>query len=909
MKKTLIALLFLIFGCVCVAQTLVQTPYNGSLPHPHNTVIDPFQNGTFRMPVPSTGMGFTFSFTAAERQTSAVVYNSSGTEIRTLWTNRAYPAGTWGEIWNGLDDYGNQAAAGTYTIHLTANNVQYTPWGVVGDINAHEYSPTSWDLGFEEFPDAMASIGGTAVTAEGYTEGGYSCALFQVANPIDNIHPCETASWGSDVFYDVTTDGSLFYFVDRGITSDYTGGVLAVDVYGNPHGFSAGTALPTTHLTNTFNVATTRRWSNYQVADYSAQSIPAAVTGVAVERNGSILASAHGSTIGGTVVANSSTVKLLDKLTGAVENTITISGCDPHRMTFDTQTSPNLWVVCGTGGLFVGSTQTQPNDYLVEITGIGTTDASAAAWGGSILTSPISGLSNPMALAVSPVTGDLFIADGGTNQQVFEYNPATRALVRSLGTAGGYGTGTSCNATITNYKFWFDQGQVGIYYNSQGTQFQNFVWPDDLGGLWVSDTSTKRILHYTLVGGVWTYTNRIMFQPFERSPVMETNDPTKMLASQNDNGLVEFDLNYGVPMNQGDPDPALGGNGSWSEAYNWEACIVAHPNYTANGCTGAPANFDFWKSPNNGNDIISFKSGSASTGNCIGTNAIQRMIANRNGTATVLASPYNSGAGQDPHAFALPTGGQSRWIGTDTLTTQSVLSYDTNGIPVLGSQTNTTTFPTLVPANGDPSIAGLTNPYVTPTTSGIYALFGSSSNTAASATTPKFHLVGLTPGTSTATWKALLEAPISEADGESHFPSVNMTGTAQGGTMAYTINNDIFAEFNGNGSAWSCQFWHYADDGTAIGQFGFLPSVLYPTNSYELGWTENVPMGVAGQWKAPGFCGDQGLFKVVPYGSNYVAYIGDESYIHGVHMWMISNLSSVQKLRGSGALGSTVTVH
>ena len=67
-------------------------------------------------------------------------------------------------------------------------------------------------------------------------------------------------------------------------------------------------------------------------------------------------------------------------------------------------------------------------------------------------------------------------------------------------------------------------------------------------------------------------------------------------------------------------------------------------------------------------------------------------------------------------------------------------------------------------------------------------------------------------------------------------------------------------------------------------------------------------MGVFGQWKVPGYCGDQGQFKVVPYGSNYVAYIGDESYIHGVHMWMISNLSSLKRMAGSGTLGSTVTV-
>jgi FlgD Ig-like domain len=886
-----------------VAQTMLRTPYNGGLSHPYNTSKSPFQRGKFTAGIPKTAMGFRFTFATAQRQTSAVVYNSSGVMIRTLWTTRGYPAGSFGDIWDGLDDYGVQAPAGTYTIHLTANNIKYANYGVVGDINKHEYSPTSWNLGFEEFPVDMASIGSTAFDSTGYTEGAFSCATFQLSNPIDDIHPCETASFGADIFSYIATDGKLFYFVDRGFPAERIGegGIVAMDAQSNLHNFSAGTIFThnfvnssdhTGHFSNLLDENHPRYWIA-QVADFSsfAVSPPTIVTGIAVERNGAVLASAHGSSnSSGKRIENTGTIKLLNKLTGAVLGTITVPGCDPHRMTFDLRN--NLWVICGNGGIISKGVQTSPNNKIVKITGIGSTDASASEWAGRIVADPIAGLSNPMALAVSPVTGDLLVADGGNKQQVLEYN-SSLALVRTLGTRGGYGTGTSCNATITNTKFWFDQGQTGV-----GAVFSNFVWPDDLGGLWVSDIGTHRILHYILAHGVWTYKDRQMYQPFERVNIMATNDPTKILGGQEDNGMIEFTVDYSKPPMEGDPDPAAGGTGWWTESYNWTACLLENPNYIANGSVGAPTAFDFWVNPSTGTPVIFYKTD--------GTKVVHRMIANPSGVPTVLLDSASSGAPIDPHGYLARDGGSSLWHSSAEVQLRTLAGYDADNGPVLNTVTSAGVMPKLNHSAGQPNL-NVVNTYAAPTTSGEYALLDGNANTAAPVGSPRFHLAGVRVGTTVPTWMALAEADISEADGESHFPAADLTRSAQGGTMSYTIGNDIFAEFNGNGSAWGCQFWHYADDGTALGQFGYLPSIA-PATTFQLGYSQNTPLGAVGQWKVPGYCGDQGQFKVERVGENYVTYIGDESYIHGIHLYMISNLSSVSRISSAGALGSTVTL-
>src|SRR5271170_8320497 len=68
----------------------------------------------------------TFTFTLDEPcKTSAGVFLTNGTLVRTLWSKvYYYAAGTYSAVWNGLDDNSNAVAAGSYQIKLLQHNME-----------------------------------------------------------------------------------------------------------------------------------------------------------------------------------------------------------------------------------------------------------------------------------------------------------------------------------------------------------------------------------------------------------------------------------------------------------------------------------------------------------------------------------------------------------------------------------------------------------------------------------------------------------------------------------------------------------------------------------------------------------------------------------------------------------------
>src|SRR5208282_5955858 len=103
---------------------------------------------------------------------------------------------------------------------------------------------------------------------------------------------------------------------------------------------------------------------------------------------------------------------------------------------------------------------------------------------------PIQGLDNPVDVAVNPVNGHLFIADGGSSQQVKEFDPASGKLLSTVGRPGGYGQGDACNATVTPTTLWLD-------FNYRGTgHTQPWIALDEAGDLWVGDFTANRMLQF-----------------------------------------------------------------------------------------------------------------------------------------------------------------------------------------------------------------------------------------------------------------------------------------------------------------------------------------------------------------------------------------------------------------------------
>jgi DNA-binding beta-propeller fold protein YncE len=443
------AILVMSLGSAAQAQTIpIQLTANWAKPHPYDTSNSAFREGAFIVPIQPNQMGIVFTIPAVVgnppvpvRSTSAEIKNAAGVVIRKLWQNRAYSPGQHGEIWDGLDDYGFKATAGPFTPLLQYNGVQYKWDGIMANTSPNLTAVDSWSGVGGLFPYDLVSIGNTGFTAEGYNEGEYNSVTFPLATPSIKVNPLIPQSIGGAMLLRAATDGNLIYYVSMVHATPTLGKswIIAVDPKGYLHNFSAGTVLPRSYYTNAV-VRNNPRYLIAQVADLTPGNL-GFITGVAVQRYGDLFASAHGKR---GSLPNENVIRLFKKRTGTpvggAAGSIKIE--DPQRMAFDL--SNNLWVLTGDG---------RGSDKILKVSGVGSTNT---------ITAPISMLANPVALAISPLSGDLFVADGGKNQQVFEYSVRPNKLIRTLGVAGGYGIGNSCRSSMSPYKFYFDYGGMDV---------------------------------------------------------------------------------------------------------------------------------------------------------------------------------------------------------------------------------------------------------------------------------------------------------------------------------------------------------------------------------------------------------------------------------------------------------------
>ena len=170
-----------------------------------------------------------------------------------------------------------------------------------------------------------------------------------------------------------------------------------------------------------------------------------------------------------------------------------------------------------------------------------------------------------------------------------------------------------------------------------------------------------------------------------------------------------------------------------------------------------------------------------------------------------------------------------------------------------------------------------------------------------------FHLGGLPVNGTQLKWMTMPEKAISFTDGDGSFPAADMRGIAQMGINAWTMDDNIFAFQNGNGTPWSCQFYHFKDDGLFVGQFGFQTSSEYPTKNAAWKLT-GFPQKGTEQPLAPGECIDESHVNGVRVSGDYYIYLGDESYHKGIHRWRVSNLKSFGELSASGQLGTLLVL-
>ncbi len=429
-------------------------------------------------------IAFTFTLAESARATSAGVYDAQGKLLRTLWSARPYTAGMHHGIWDGKDDYGIQAPPANYTVKVLVGNVHYDWDGVIGVTEDSLAGPHNWDA-TASFPTSLAFLNGKAYVAGGYNEGKLSAFVFDEKTPF-TVAPLNMALFTGGQFENATTDGHHIYFAVNHYWANGASAVVAFDPDGKALSFAQGTIIPQMdHLGAYFvNTRTTPRLALRDLRGVDVANFKdAVITGLAVQRSGNLLASAHGARGGHLPTQSLDTIYLWDKVSGAPAGKI--EGIhNPQKMVFDL--NGNLWVIEGgpTVEWFWDS-----GSRLARIHDVG---------GKNEITEPIQGLENPVGVVINPANGHLFVADGGASQQVREFDPSTGKLLSTLGTPGGYGEGANCDATITPTKFWLD-------LNARFTgATQPWIAVDEGGDVWVGDFVANRMLRFhqgTLITG------------------------------------------------------------------------------------------------------------------------------------------------------------------------------------------------------------------------------------------------------------------------------------------------------------------------------------------------------------------------------------------------------------------------
>jgi hypothetical protein len=262
-----------------------------------------------------------------------------------------------------------------------------------------------------------------------------------------------------------------------------------------------------------------------------AADVAFAPTGLAVQRNGRLLAVAHGA---------KNLVRLYDKTSGAALGTLELPMANSAGMPAPGASGPaarplalnriafsargDLWVV-GAGSVW---------RYVV--------DAGKAP----VLAATVAALAAPIAVATDPADEDtVWIADAGERQQLLRVD-RQGATVSTVGEPGGYRSDPAASAR----KFCFSgvEGQA---------QTALVVTPDR--ALWFADTCNNRVLRRAADGSIDA---PVAYLPAVYAATADTADPRRVFAN-----FLEFEID---PANALEP-----GNAGWRLVRNWLPSIPA----------------------------------------------------------------------------------------------------------------------------------------------------------------------------------------------------------------------------------------------------------------------------------------------------------------------------------------------
>lgn len=455
-------------------------------------------------PAQATPWAFTLPRNAI---TSAGVYDSAGRLLRTLWRAEELPAGLHQQTWDGRDDRGQPVTAQDIEIRVVHHRLGYVWEGVIGNSSGAFGGPQLHRAFLP--PTSILIQGDRAIYAVGYNEGQPGLHGFALSAPQNDTRPLPS----TDPFVSyamITADAARLYWANIGGLS--------------PTSFIGGFDLDVSHVA-TFAAGASlclNRWPN-STSCYPAQSYASVIdlhtaaadapTGLAVQRNGRVLAVAHG---------GRNLIRLYDKASGTLlrEMSVALNAKSMNQLAM----SPggDLWVASGRSVLRYTDLDRDPR-----------------------VTATINGLTRPLALTATPGSDDgLWVADGGASQQLKRYDAQGRQLA-TLGALGGYADDPAVNTS----KLCF-QARDG------GEQTALAAAPD--GSVWVVDTCNNRMLHLlTDVANAGRSDAQIAYLPAVYTSTVDHGRPRRVFAN-----FLEFDVDNTAPLAPGR---------SWTLVRNWLA--------------------------------------------------------------------------------------------------------------------------------------------------------------------------------------------------------------------------------------------------------------------------------------------------------------------------------------------------
>ena len=458
--------------------------------------------GTSPAPAPATGSssaatsgapGLSFTFTLpATRTTSAGVYTTDGTLVRTLWRGQSFAAGTHAASWDQRDDSGALLAAGQYTVKVAHHAMQYVWEGVIGNTSARAGAPVLHHS--YRGPTSFASIPGGMLYAVGYNEGQSAINGFTLGNVQSNQSPVRVIS--SFISPDlIAADTTRVYWASTGQGMSKTTFVAALDIAsGAQTAFSAGTPLCLQLMQDGKTCYPSENFSS--ALDVNANDNGDPATGIAVQRSGNILAVAY---------AAANEIHLFDKSSGQLLRKISVALNAGAINQIAMSPSGDLWVLSGASALRYTALSSAP-----------------------VVAASITSLAKPLAVSVDPADDDgVWIADGGSSEQVKRF-ARTGALQQTIGVAGGYGTQTTLAADRLNFTLSPGQERTTLAI-------------DDNHAVWVLDTAVNRILKFLPNGSLG---DQVAWLPCSYTTSTDAGNPTRVFAN-----FMEYNVDYSKGLN------------------------------------------------------------------------------------------------------------------------------------------------------------------------------------------------------------------------------------------------------------------------------------------------------------------------------------------------------------------------